>query len=47
MEIDDRLGSIETGKEVDIVLFDGEPLEYLTHVTHVFVKGRLVFERED
>lgn len=47
MGIDDRLGSIETGKEADIVLFDGEPLEYLTHVTHVFVNGQLVYERED
>ena len=44
--IDDRVGSLETGKDADIVLHDGPPLEYLTHVTHVFVNGAVVYERE-
>jgi len=44
--IDDRVGSLEAGKDADIVLLDGPPLEYLTHVTHVFVNGAVVYERE-
>lgn len=43
--IDDRLGSLEAGKDADIVLFDGDPLEYLTHVTVVFVSGKVVYSR--
>ena len=40
--IDDRLGSLETGKDADIVLFDGDPFEYTNRVTAVIIDGRLV-----
>jgi imidazolonepropionase-like amidohydrolase len=43
--IDDRLGSLEAGKDADIVLFDGDPLEYLSHVTAVFVNGKVAYSR--
>ncbi|MBI1872268.1 MAG: amidohydrolase family protein [Acidobacteria bacterium] len=43
--LDDRLGSIERGKDADLVLFDGDPLSYATHVTAVLIGGRVVFER--
>ncbi|MDD3242958.1 MAG: amidohydrolase [Eubacteriales bacterium] len=42
--IDDRVGSLETGKDADVVLFDGEPLDYRTRVTHVWINGRLTYE---
>jgi imidazolonepropionase-like amidohydrolase len=35
----DRIGSLEPGKDADIVLFDGDPFEYTTHVTAVIVEG--------
>ncbi len=42
--IDDRVGSIEPGKDADLVLYNGDPLSYSTRVTHVFIGGRLVFQ---
>lgn len=40
--ISDRTGSLEAGKDADIVLFDGDPFEYTTHVTGVLIDGKLV-----
>ena len=34
-----RAGSLEAGKEADLVVWDGDPLEPLTQPRHVFVKG--------
>jgi imidazolonepropionase-like amidohydrolase len=41
----DRYGSIEVGKAADLVLFDGDPFEYSSHVERVLVDGRLAFDR--
>jgi imidazolonepropionase-like amidohydrolase len=43
--IEDRYGSLEAGKIADLVLYDGDPFEHATHVTHVLVDGRVVFDR--
>ena len=43
--IADEYGSIENGKVADLVLYDGDPFEHTTHVTHVMIRGRLVFDR--
>ncbi len=40
--LDKRIGSIEKGKDADIVLFDGDPFEYTTHVCKVIIDGQLV-----
>ncbi|MDX1438961.1 MAG: amidohydrolase family protein [Rubricoccaceae bacterium] len=42
--IDHRVGSIEEGKDADLVLFDGDPLEYTSHVCAVIVDGVVVRE---
>jgi len=42
--IDDRVGSIEPGKDADLALFDGDPLEYVTHVCAVVIEGEVVSE---
>ncbi len=39
--IDDRVGSLEAGKEADLVLFDGDPFEYTTHACTVIVAGEV------
>jgi imidazolonepropionase-like amidohydrolase len=45
--IDDRFGSIEVGKAADLVLYDGDPFENATHVTHTVIDGRVVYDRAE
>jgi imidazolonepropionase-like amidohydrolase len=45
--IDDRYGSIDKGKVADLVLYDGDPFEHATHVTHTIMDGRVVYDRSD
>lgn len=40
--IDDQVGSLEKGKDADVVMYNGDPLEYLTHVTGVIINGEKV-----
>ena len=44
--IDDKYGSIEKGKVADLVLYDGDPFEHTTHVTHTLMNGRLAYSRD-
>jgi imidazolonepropionase-like amidohydrolase len=41
----DRIGSLEVGKDADIVVFSGHPFDYRTVVEHVFVDGVLAYQR--
>src|SRR5438093_5467401 len=43
--IDDRFGSLEAGKVADLVLYDGDPFEHTTRVTHVLVDGKQAYDR--
>ena len=45
LKIDADYGSLEPGKVADVVLYDGDPFEYTTHVTHVVLGGRIVYDR--
>ncbi|MGH2670976.1 MAG: amidohydrolase family protein, partial [bacterium] len=38
----DRYGTLEAGKEADVVVWSGDPFELLTSAERVFVKGREV-----
>ncbi len=40
--IDGVVGSLERGKHGDLVLFDGDPFEYTSHVCGVVIEGDLV-----
>jgi imidazolonepropionase-like amidohydrolase len=42
--VENRVGSIEEGKDADIVIFDGNPFEYTSHVCKVIVNGKLIKE---
>jgi imidazolonepropionase-like amidohydrolase len=37
-----RLGSIMPGKDADLALYDGDPLETTTHCTGVIIDGKVV-----
>lgn len=39
--IEDRVGSLQEGKDADLVLFDGDPFQYTTHVKSVIVDGSI------
>ncbi len=45
--VSDRFGSLEAGKEADLVLYDGDPFENTTHVTHTILAGRIAYDRAD
>ena len=40
--VDDRVGSIEVGKDGDLALYDGDPFEWTTHCTGVVIDGEVV-----
>lgn len=42
LKIDKRVGSIEVGKDADIVIYDGDPFEYTSHVCHVILNGEVI-----
>ena len=37
--IDDRVGSIEVGKDGDLALYDGDPFEYTSHAIGTIIDG--------
>jgi imidazolonepropionase-like amidohydrolase len=45
--IDEQYGSIEPGKVGDLVLYDADPFEHSTHVTHTIMNGRVVYDRAE
>ncbi len=40
--IDDRVGSLEIGKDGDVAVYDGDPFEYTTHCTFTIIDGTIV-----
>lgn len=43
LEIDDRVGSIETGKDADIVIWSGHPFNMSSFVEKVYIEGKQVY----
>lgn len=42
--LEDRIGTIEAGKDADIVLMDGHPFDIRSHVKYVLIDGEVVKE---
>jgi imidazolonepropionase-like amidohydrolase len=47
LELDGRIGSLEPGKDADLILLSGDPLALRTKVLQTWVEGRKVFDRDD
>jgi imidazolonepropionase-like amidohydrolase len=45
MGLDERIGSIEPGKDADLVVLSGPPLSTWTRVEQTWVEGTKVFDR--
>jgi len=46
LRIEKRVGSLEVGKDADMVLYDGHPLSDFSKVTKVLIDGQVYFDRE-
>lgn len=44
--IDDTVGTIEVGKEADIIFLSGDPLDPASRVTRVMIEGSIEWERD-
>lgn len=42
----DRVGSLEVGKDADVVIFSGHPFDYRTVAEVVIINGEIVHQRE-
>lgn len=47
MDLQDRVGSLEVGKDADMVVLSGDPLSVYTNVLETWVEGNKVFDRSD
>ena len=47
MDLDDRVGSLEVGKDADFIVLSGEPLSVYTDVLETWIDGVKVFDRSD
>ncbi len=43
----DRLGSLEVGKDADIAVFDGNPMEVFTRTLYTIIDGNVVYREEE
>ena len=42
--VSDRVGSLEVGKDADIAIFDGNPMEVFTKTLYTIIDGEVVYE---
>ncbi|NLW24897.1 MAG: amidohydrolase [Clostridia bacterium] len=47
LEIEDRVGSIRPGKDADLVIWSGFPLDIRSNPLQVYINGHLVFDNYD
>jgi imidazolonepropionase-like amidohydrolase len=47
LDLQDRVGSLEPGKDADLIVLSGDPLSVYTKVLETWVEGKKVFDRTD
>jgi adenine deaminase len=45
--VDHRVGSLEVGKDCDLIVTDGDLLHYETFVQYAVVEGKLVYDKQE
>lgn len=45
--VQNRLGSLEVGKDADIAIFDGNPMEVFTRTLYTIIDGNVVYDSEN
>jgi adenine deaminase len=45
--LDDRIGSLEPGKDADFIVLNGDPFSVYTKVEQTWVEGRPAFDRSN
>lgn len=46
-QVEDRVGSIEVGKDADIAIFTGNPMEVFTQTVYTIINGEIVYQLEE
>jgi len=44
--VEERMGSIETGKDADIVIWDGHPFDFNSFVERTIINGNTIYQRD-
>ncbi len=47
LDMQDRIGSLEAGKDADFIVLSGDPVSVYTHVEQTWVEGKNVFNRSN
>lgn len=46
LKISDRVGSVTVGKDADLILLDGNPLDIMSNVTMTMIGGKVVYSKD-
>lgn len=44
--VDDRVGSLKKGKDADVAIFSGNPLEVFTETLYTIIDGQVIYKKE-
>jgi imidazolonepropionase-like amidohydrolase len=47
LDVQERVGTLQTGKDADFIILSGDPLSVYTHVLETYVEGLRVFDRNE
>lgn len=45
LDLQDRIGSLEVGKDADMIVLSGDPLSVYSHIEQTWIEGKKVFDR--